>query len=191
MTFGGWDRFIYNFDLHTGLVNWSKYFDHGSDSGAMIAHDGKLYFPSPGSEFRCLDAETGKLEWNIYVEASIFNVTPAFKDNHVFASAMIGRMLGSTPVYCNVYRINLDTQEIVWTHPGGGHTAPLVAGDRVYVGSLTSPYLYSLDEKGNGDGTTECFWKFRMESRMEEACAAFYGDKLYILNSGGWVYAVE
>jgi outer membrane protein assembly factor BamB len=189
--FGGWDRFIYSFDLHTGKINWSKYFDHGSDSGAMIAHEGKLYFPSPGSEFRCLNAETGELEWNIYVEASIFNVTPAFKDNHVFASAMIGRMLGSTPVYCNVYRINLDTQKIIWTHPGGGHTAPVVVGDRVYVGSLTSPYLYCLDEVGNGDGTTECFWKFRMGNRMEEACSAFYGDKLYVLNSGGWVYAVE
>lgn len=191
VTFGGWDRFIYNFDLHTGAVNWSRYFDHGSDSGAMIAHEGKLYFPSPGSEFRCLNAATGELEWNIYVEASIFNVTPAFNDNHVFASAMIGRMLGSTPVYCNIYRIDLDTQKIVWTHPGGGHTAPVVAGGRVYVGSLTSPYIYSLDEKGNGDGTTECFWKFRMENRMEEACAAFYGDKLYLLSSGGWVYAVE
>ena len=66
-----------------------------------------------------------------------------------------------------------------------------MAGGRVYVGSLASPYLYSLDENGNGDGTTECFWKFRMGNRLAEACMAFYGDKLYTLNSGGWVYAVE
>jgi hypothetical protein len=31
----------------------------------------------------------------------------------------------------------------------------------------------------------------RMENRMEEAFAAFYGDKFYLLRSGGWVYAVE
>ena len=51
--------------------------------------------------------------------------------------------------------------------------------------------FYSLDEKGNGDGTTQCFWKFRMDNHMEEACAAFYDNKLYMLSSGGWVYAVE
>ncbi len=34
-------------------------------------------------------------------------------------------------------------------------TAPVVAGGRVYFGSLTSPYIYCVDEKGNGDGTTE------------------------------------
>ncbi|MGB0372373.1 MAG: PQQ-binding-like beta-propeller repeat protein [Opitutales bacterium] len=189
--FGAWDKFIYSFDMHTGELNWTNFFSHGSDSGAMIAHEGKLYFPSPGNEFRSLDAATGKLDWAIHVPASIFNVTPAFNDEHVFASAMIGRMLGSTPVHCNVYKIDIHSQEIEWTHPGGGHTAPVVAGGRVYVGSLTSPYLYSLDEAGNGDGTTDLHWKFRMENRMEEACAAIYGDKIYILNSGGWVYAVE
>jgi len=189
--FGGWDRFIYAFDLHTGRIKWNRYFNHGSDSGAQIAYNGKLYFPSPGSQFRCLDAETGEIEWNIHVDKSIFNVTPAFHDNKTFASAMIGRCLGGIPVHCNVYCLDIDTQKIVWTHPGGGHTAPVVAGGRVYVGSLTSPYIYSLDEKGNGDGTTQCFWKFRMDNRMEEACAAFYDNRLYMLSSGGWVYAVE
>jgi outer membrane protein assembly factor BamB len=189
--FGGWDRFINAFDLHTGEVKWSRFFKNGSDSGAMIAHEGHLYFPSPGSQFRCLDAETGDIEWSVHVEASIFNVTPAFHDNHVFASAMVGRMLGGMSVCSELYRLDVESQEIEWTHRGGGHTAPVVAGGRVYIGSTTSPYLYCMDEQGNGDGTTETYWKFRMESRTEEACAAIYGNKLYLLNAGGWVYAIE
>jgi outer membrane protein assembly factor BamB len=189
--FGGWDQFMYAFDIHSGKIKWNRYFDKGSDSGSQIAYNGKLYFPCPGSQFRCLDSETGKVEWNIHIDRSNFNVTPAFHDNRVFASAMIGRCLGGIAVGCNVYCIDIDTRETVWTHPGAGHTAPIVGGGRVYFGSLASPYIYSVDEKGNGDGTTKCYWKFRMGNRVEESCGAWYNNKLYMLSSGGYIHAIE
>ncbi|NQT58020.1 MAG: PQQ-binding-like beta-propeller repeat protein [Bacteroidetes bacterium] len=189
--FGGWDQFMYAFDMHTGKIKWSRYFDKGSDSGSQIAHKGKLYFPCPGSQFRCLDSKTGNVEWNIHIDKSNFNVTPAFHDNKVFASAMIGRCLGGIAVGCNVYCIDLDTREILWTHPGAGHTAPIAAGGKVYFGSLASPYIYCVNEQGDGDGTTKCHWKFRMGNRVEESCGAWYDNKLYMLNSGGYLYAIK
>ncbi len=189
--FGSWDHYMYAFDIHSGSLVWRKYFASGADSGSQVAVDELLYMPAPGSKFRCLESSSGKTIWELCIEKSNFNVTPAYHNNRLYLSAMIGRCLGGISVSCNVYCVDTETRKILWTHQGGGHTAPLVAGDRVYVGSLTSPYVYCLDTEGNNDGTVNCYWKFRMGNRVEEACCAWYQSHLYVLSSDGYVYALE
>ena len=61
-----------------------------------------------------------------------------------------------------------------------------------YLLGCTNPFL-SLhhQELGNGDGTTDLLWAVRMGNKTEESAPAIYNGKVYILNSGGYLQAIE
>jgi len=70
-------------------------------------------------------------------------------------------------------------------------TAPAVADGKVYFASISDPFFYCVDEKGNGDGTTTCIWKYMMGNKVEESVPAIYGGYAYILCSDGYLYAFK
>ena len=62
---------------------------------------------------------------------------------------------------------------------------------RVYFGSTVNSCFFYVDADGNGDGTIDLLWSIRMENKTEELVPAIYKGKVYILNSGGYLHAIE
>jgi outer membrane protein assembly factor BamB len=189
--FGGWDRFLHAFDAATGRILWEFQLGGASDSGAQIAKDGKLYVPIGGNTFRCIDDLTGKVLWEFTIEGGVFNASPAFDGETVYISVWDGLGMGGIPVVSWIHALDARTGERLWSHPGGGLTAPSVAGDRVYFGSTSSPFFTCVGTSGKGDGTTTELWKVRMGGKVEESCTAIAGGRAYILCSDGYLYGIS
>jgi outer membrane protein assembly factor BamB len=91
-----------------------------------------------------------------------------------------------------LYALDAATGRPLWSHPGTGVSGPVVGADgEIYVASNASPYLCCLDPGGNGDGTTEVLFAYRMGDRVLESVPCLYGGKLFILSCDGWLHAVE
>jgi outer membrane protein assembly factor BamB len=190
--FGGWDRNLYAFDRETGHLRWSKNLSGGSDSGAPAIANGRIYLPVGGSQFRCVDAATGKTIWRYEMANTNFNVTPAYHEGRVYISILRGLGMGGIPVVAKVIALDAGTGKELWSHVGGGLTGPVIGTDnRVFVASTTSPFLYCLDGKGNPDGTAKLHWAYRMGNKVEESVPCLYGDSLYILSCDGYLHAVK
>jgi len=186
--FGSWDRFIYAFAVEDGRLLWKRNVGGGFDSGAPIALDGKLYLPNGSNTFFCLDARTGKTIWKYTLEKSNLNASPAIHGKRIFLS--VRARPGALPM-SKIYCLDSETGEFLWEHPGGGLGGPAVADGKVYFASASDPFFYCVDEKGNGDGTTTCLWKYRMGDRVEESCPAISGGRAFVLSADGYLYAFE
>lgn len=191
--FGSWDHYLYKFHKKTGEYIWKYQLSGGSDSGSPISGEGKIFLPVGGGTFRCLDPETKTVEWTPKLTGKMYNVTPGYHDGTVFLSCLNGRGLGGIPIGAEVFSVDSSNGELNWTfNGGGGLTGPIIgANDRVYFASTVSPYFYCVDRKGNGDGTTNLLWRVRMDNKVEESVPALYKGKVYILNSGGYLTAIE
>lgn len=187
--FGSWDSFFYKFEKRTGKLVW-KYAGGGSDSGVAIGFEGKIV--SPGAGMACIDAETGELLWYPKLIGDI-NTTPAYHDGQVFIPVKtLGGKTHETEDN-KVLAFDAETGEMNWSFTGvGGYTAPVVGNNGyVYCGSHTSPYFYAINEKGNGDGTTNVLFRVRMANKIIESTPALYRGRAYILSAGGYFYAIE
>jgi outer membrane protein assembly factor BamB len=190
--FGSWDHYLYAFDKKTGRINWKYQLSGGTDSGVAIYNKGKIFLPLGGNLFRCLDAKTGKLLWKYEEKGSVFNVTPAIYDDKVYVSCWHGLGLGGICVEAVVLCLDANTGKPIWTHIGGGLSGPVIGTqNRVYFPSIADPYLYCVDAQGNGDGTTNCLWKYKMGNKVEESTLALYGNLAYIMSSDGYVHAIK
>ncbi|MFC2115424.1 PQQ-binding-like beta-propeller repeat protein [Bacteroidota bacterium] len=178
--FGSWDGFLYKFEKRTGKLVW-KFVGGGSDSGVAIGFDGKIVTPGGGTGMKCIDAETAKILWKPELRGSTNN-TPAYHDGQVFFSWQ-GRLAA----------LDANTGEMVWSQAGvGGLTAPVVGNNGyVYCGASGNPYFFAFNEKGNGDGTTNCLFRVKMAGRIGEATPALYRGRAYVLSAGGYFYAIE
>jgi outer membrane protein assembly factor BamB len=138
-----------------------------------------------------IDAETAKILWNPKLSAKL-NATPAYHKGQIFASACYGAGLiaGS---FSKIVAIDAGNGKTNWTFPGpGGFTGPVVGNNGyVYSGATTNPYFFAFNEKGNGEGSTNCIFRVKLANRIEEATPALYRGKAYILSSGGYLYAIE
>ena len=58
-----------------------------------------------------------------------------------------------------------------WSFDGpGGLTDPVVGNNGyVYGGSTTNPYFFSISQKGNNDGTTNCLFRVKMANLVAHA----------------------
>ena len=191
--FGGWDHYLYKFDKRSGELIWKYQLNGGSDSGSPISAEGMIFLPVAGSTFRCLDPESKEVIWTPRLEYKMFNVTPAYNDGKVFISTLNGVGLGGIPVAAQVFAIDSRDGGLIWTfNGGGGLTGPVVGNNgRVYFGSTVNSCFFCVDADGNGDGTTDLLWSIRMENKTEESVPAIYKGKVYILNSGGYLHAIE
>ncbi|MFY0654940.1 MAG: PQQ-binding-like beta-propeller repeat protein [Cyclobacteriaceae bacterium] len=191
--FGSWDHFLYKFDKKTGENIWKYQLSGGSDSGSAISGEGKIFLPVGGGTFRCLDPETKEVLWTPALKGKMYNVTPGYHNGTVFLSCLNGRGLGGIPIGAEVFSVDSTTGNLNWTfNGGGGLTGPVIgANDRVYFASTVAPYLYCVDQKGNNDGTTNMLWRVHMANKTEESVPAIYNGKIFILNSGGYLTAIE
>ncbi len=191
--FGGWDHYMYKFDQATGKLKWKFQLGGGSDSGAPIAGDGKLFLPVGGGTFRALNPETKKVEWIPSLQGKMYNVTPGYHDGKVYLSCLNGQGIGGIPINNQIFCADAKTGEIEWTFDGGGGlTGPVIGNNnRLYFASTASPYFYCVKPKGNGDGTTDILWKVKMENKVEESVPILYKRKAYVLNSAGYLVAIE
>ena len=115
----------------------------------------------------------------------MYNASPALHDGRVFVST--GKYPATTTIFC----LDAETGEEVWRHPGGGLTAAAIAGGKVYFASTSHPFFYCVDEKGNGDGTTTCIWKYKMGDRVFESVPPVYDGMAYICCRDGYFYALK
>ncbi|QLE02455.1 PQQ-binding-like beta-propeller repeat protein [Galbibacter sp. BG1] len=191
--FGSWDHYLYKFHKKTGEFIWKYQLSGGSDSGAPISGEGKIFLPVGGGVFRCLDPTTKKVLWTPDLKGKMYNVTPGYHDGKVYLSCLNGRGIGGIPIGAEVFSVDAKNGMLNWTfNGGGGLTGPVIgANNRIYFASTVSPYVYCVDEKGNGDGTTGLYWKVRMDNKTEESVPALYNGMLYVLNSGGYLTAIK
>jgi outer membrane protein assembly factor BamB len=176
--FGSWDGFMYKFEKRTGKLVW-KLLGGGSDSGVAIGFDGKLIVPILGHS--CIDAETKEVLWKPEL-TGINNCTAAYHDEQVFVSW--ARTLVA---------LDASTGNINWSYEGAAGITAAVVGNNgyVYIGSGHYPYFYALNEKGNGDGTTDCLFRIKIAGGLLEATPALYKGKAYVLSAGGYFYAID
>ena len=176
--FGSWDGFMYKFDKRTGKLIW-KLTGGGSDSGVAIGFNGKIIIPILGHI--CVDAETKEVLWKPPL-TGINNCTAAYHDGQVFLS-WAGKLVA----------LDAGTGKINWSYFGAAGITAAVVGNNghVYVGSATNPYFYALNEKGNGDGTTDCLFRIKIAGGLLEATPALYKGRAYVLSAGGYFYAIE
>ena len=181
--FGSWDTFLYKFEKKTGKLVY-RLPRGGSDSGVAIGFDGKLIIPHAGMS--CFDQETAELLWEPDLEGRIqgsLNGTPAYHDEQLFISTWVGQL----------FALDTNTQKINWLMEGvAGITAAAVGNNGyVYCGARNNPFFYALNEKGNGDGTTETLFRIRLANALLESTPALYRGRAYVLSSGGYLYAIE
>lgn len=188
--FGSWDEYMYALDGKTGKLAWKLRVNGWSDSGAGTAANGRLYIPVNG--LQCVDAKTGKKLWHLQLPGVSFNATTAFHDGKIFTSTSRGIGLGGVVVHTRILCLDGETGKLIWSHEGGGLPGVSIGcGKKVYVTSSTDPYVKCLDEEGNGDGTTTCLWRYNMGAKTEEATSCVCSGKLYVMNAGGWLYAIR
>ena len=184
--FGSWDGWLYTLDVENGNLFWKFHLPFSAfDSGAPVAHNRKILLPSMGT-FYCADAKTGKILWrfNSPYPFMSFNATCAVHNGHVFLS-------GQASAQARIFCVDIEKGTLMWEHQGGGLTGPAIANGKVYFGSHVDPFFYCVDEKGNGDGTTNCLWKYEMGDAIIESCVAISGGKAFILCADGYLYAFK
>lgn len=189
--FGGWDQILHAFEAETGKILWQYQLGASSDSGAQIALDGKIYVPSGGNLFRCLDNRTGELIWKFVITDASFNASPACDEESVYISVWDGLGMAGIPIGSWIHKLDINTGKKIWSAPGGGLTAPVAAGDKVYFASTTSPYFMCVAKEPNSDGSVNCIWNIRLGNKVEESCTAVADGQAYILCSDGYLYAIH
>ena len=194
VVFGSWNDKYYGFDKNTGEQLWVKSIDGNPDSGAALVKDGKAYLQGLAADFFfCVDLETGEEIWKFPLpDGYECNMSPSISNGKVFFSAFRGGEVCITPLPGITYCVDADTGEKIWElNGGGGLTGTANAQGKVYFASTNDPYIWCVDEKGNRDGSTKVYWKFKMNGRAEESCVAIAYGKVYVLATDGYVYAIE
>lgn len=187
--FGSWDHFVYAFEAATGRLLWKFHTGGTPDSGAPIAHGGKLYVPMGGRRLCCLDAATGRVIWEVRPEQGCMNASPALWGGRLFVSTSV--RTGAIPPASAIRCLDAADGRELWSHPGGGITGPSVAGGKVYFGSTSGRGFTCVDAEGRGDGATTEHWQAAMGDRVYESVPAIYGGRAYVLSEDGYLYAFE
>ncbi len=185
--FGSWDHFVYAFDAETGRLLWKFHTGGSPDSGAPIAYDGRLYVPMGGKRLCCLDAATGAIHWEVRPDRGCMNASPALWNERLFISMSVRS--GAIPPYAEIRCLDTADGSFVWRHPGGGITAPCVAGGRVCFASTTDCFFRCVDATGDSDGHTECYFRVAMGDRVYESVPAIHDGQACILSEDGYLYS--
>jgi len=194
VVFGSWNHKYYGFDKDSGEQLWVANIDGNPDSGAAMVKDGKAYLQGLAADyFSCVDLKTGEEIWKFPIpDGYECNMSPAIHNGKVFFSVFRNGEVCMSPVPGITYCVDANTGEKIWElNGGGGLTGPAIANGKVYFASTNDPFLWCVDEEGNGEGTTAIRWKFKMGGRAEESCVAIAHGKAFILATDGYLYAVE
>ncbi len=189
---GSWDHYLYAMDKKTGHINWKFPLDGGTDSGVPIVKNDRIYLPIGGPRFRCLNALSGEVLWEYFEQGATFNVTPAYHNGKVFASTWRGVGLGGICVQSILYGMDASTGEVLWEHPGGGLSGPVVGADgTVYCASVSDPFLYAIKPEPTEDGSPQTLWMYDLGNKVEESTPALYDGMAYVMSSDGYLHAIK
>ncbi|MEC9072587.1 MAG: PQQ-binding-like beta-propeller repeat protein, partial [Myxococcota bacterium] len=138
--FGSNDGHLYGMNPD-GSAKWSPCFIGGEIwAPPLVGDDGQLYVMSTSNTVRKVDIDTGQKMW-LAQTAELTTAGPSQgADGSIFVATTTGKL----------YAISPDTGEIRWIFEISDapqpdiHAAPLLVGDRVYVGSKDRK-LYALD----------------------------------------------
>ncbi len=188
---GSWDGHYYALDRETGVPRWAYHLGGHPDSAAPILWKGKLIIQALSKYIDAVDVRTGQSVWKFSVPPGFdINATPAAHGDRIFLSLF--RVVNSTPAGARLFAIDDSSGKPLWEfRPGGGLTGPSLARDRVYFASTADVFFTCVDAKGNGDGTTNLIWRYKMGGVVEESCPAIHGNRAFILCSDRYLYAFE
>ncbi len=183
--FGSWDHYVYAFEALTGRLLWQFHTGGTPDSGAPIAADGRLFVPMGGRRFCCLDAATGVLLWDYVPDAGCMNGSPAYDGARVYLSTSLRG--SAIPPACRIRCLDAASGTELWDVPGGGITAPVIAGGHLYTAATSDPCLacYRL----RGDQPPVCLWRVAMADRVYESTPAIYAGQAFIVSEDGHLHA--
>lgn len=183
--FGSWDHYVYAFEAESGELLWQFHTGGTPDSGAPIAHGGRLYVPMGGRQVRCLDAIDGQEIWQYRVPSGCMNASPALADGRLYLSTSL--RTGAVPTATRIRCLDAATGTEHWEVPGGGITAAVVAGNRLYTASTASCAFVAYDLAG--DQPREA-WRVDLGDRVFESVPALHRGRAFILAEDARVYAI-
>jgi hypothetical protein len=200
---GSWDRFVYQLDLQTGLVEWwwpykGYYFTEDTEdycfyggifSSPAIGPDGSIYIANDTVN---RDSECAPEDDYFY-----FRLTPCGRncaggfrvslgEEDVYSTAAVRNDLSSYIGYGKRIVHVLPDGVQVWSYETGGKVDSSPALDfnsNVYVGSADG-YLYAL--AGNGD----LLWKFETYGPISSSPAIGPDGAIYFGSDDGWLYTL-
>ena len=212
---GSWDGYYLKLDQKTGAVAWAfgtPGQDYrrggGPDSAGGVLHEGRFIARAYPAHQVALDAQTSRPAWmwnpmrgvvpgetplrgapeappdGAERSPYLMNATAGVGHGQVYAS---GVQTFSPTVGGRLWALDAETGERRWTTRfAGGWTAPAVMDDRVCIGSSTEPFLSCLSPE---DGSV--LWRTRLGDVFEESVPAVSGDRLFVVNADGHLYAFE
>lgn len=192
--FGSWDYWLYALHADTGRLAWRFDAETYLDSGAPAVRHGRLYLPTMGPRFYCLDARTGAILWTFAPQKCwTTNASPAVTEDRVVMTVFAEGGHPYEPYDIWTYCLDAFDGRVLWKYHAGGLNGPTVAGGRVYFGSTSrgDHRFYCLDLAGRGDGTTDCLFTVDLDFNVLESCTAIYGDRAYVYAEDGYLYAIE
>jgi outer membrane protein assembly factor BamB len=185
--FGSWDHFIYCLDPASGRQHWAWHTGGTPDSGAPIASGGRLYVPMGGRRVACLDAASGQRRWLHQVAEGCMNGSPALSPQGLMISTSVRP--GAIPAESRIRCLDPETGRERWSVPGGGITAPVVAGGLLYAPSTSSNLVRAYDLTAP---TTPppCRFEVALGDRVYESVPAIHRGRLFILCEDGFLHAI-
>lgn len=212
---GSWDGYYYKLDQETGRAEWAFATpgqDYrrggGPDSAGGVVRDGEFIARSYPAHQVALDVETGLPNWmwnplrgvvpgvepirgappppadGSFRKNYLMNATVGVGHGKIFTS---GVQTLSPTVDAEMWALDDETGERVWTYPyAGGWSATVVMDDRVCLGSSSEPFMSCVSPE---DGSV--IWRTRVGDIFEESVPAVSGDKMYVVNGDGYLYAFK
>jgi len=153
---GSSDQNLYAINAATGAIKWN-YKTEGSINSTPLVTNGKVLFLSYDGFFYALNQSDGKLMWKFETEGeSVFNVKdyyngsfkPDFWDFYLSSAIEKDDLIYFGSSDANVYALDIDTGEKVWSYKTGGsiHSSPAIYENSLVIGSWDST-IYCLDAR--------------------------------------------
>lgn len=187
--YGDTDGNMFTRDLATGAESWKV--DFGTSTAADMVYsptlvDGTLYFGNHNERLLAIDAQDGSTEWIFGLDERQVKEAPAYHNGTVF----MGGDGGAGPDGV-VYAVDAQTGQAEWEHTTEGSgivTQPVVAHDRVYVGTARfDTNVIALDAS---DGSVA--WETEIDQGPHSRGGlAVAGCTVYVTEDGGQVYALD
>lgn len=151
---GSEDHKVYAIDATKGIVKWT-YKTNGPVSSTTLVAKEKVMFLSYDGFFYALNQADGKLVWKFKTRGeSKFNVKdyyngsfkPDFWDFYLSSAIVYNDQVYFGSSDSNVYSLNIETGELVWSYKTGGsiHSSPAIYENSLVTGCWDSK-IYCLD----------------------------------------------
>jgi len=167
-------------------ILWSKYIGDWVESNPTIKDEklyivGNNYAGAGGADLWCLNPFTGDEIWKTNLPDEFVWGSPTVANDRLY-------VLGVSTF--NLYCVDADTGDILWTYPQHGHCSPMVFNDKVYFSSYGGPSneggFFCLNAT-SGD----LIWSFDTTVHYQACTPAIVNEKVYVGNDDGIFYCLD